>query len=251
MSVWTICALRPYECWCTVAASWARSSITQPPCSTDAKTCPCVLSPYGVPAGCCRRPHQTLQRYEKTDSHMLVCTDCPQPPLVRNSRSQEHCARKCKKVKKNFSCRWVTIAFCFPEAPNTATPPLPLSSCVFTYFCCSSFCSSPLLPVCLYRAFNFQRHNRKCHLLPFDRFTHGVQKQANVNFTLYEKKGTVHYFQRRSLLTMLTLWTRLLFSRERSGAKRDFSRADCLLMIAGRASFASGPWFFFFFLLTR
>ncbi|KAG8005603.1 Hepatocyte growth factor [Nibea albiflora] len=75
---------------------------------------------------------------------MLVCTDC-QPPLVRNSRSQEHCARKCKKVKKNFSCR----------------------------------------------AFNFQRHNRKCHLLPFDRFTHGAQKQANVNFTLYEKKDYI------------------------------------------------------------
>uniref|UniRef100_A0A3Q1G8B6 Hepatocyte growth factor a n=1 Tax=Acanthochromis polyacanthus TaxID=80966 RepID=A0A3Q1G8B6_9TELE len=84
----------------------------------------------------CRKSHQLLQKYEKTENHMLVCTDCPQPTLVRNSRSQEHCARKCKKVK----------------------------------------------------AFNFQRHNRKCHLLPFDRFTHGVQKQANINFTLYEKK---------------------------------------------------------------
>ncbi|TKS90811.1 Hepatocyte growth factor Hepatopoietin-A [Collichthys lucidus] len=94
------------------------------------------------PQGFCRKNHQSLQKYEKTEGHMLVCTDC-QPPLVRNSRSQEHCARKCKKVKKNFNCR----------------------------------------------AFNFQRHNRKCHLLPFDRFTHGAQKQANVNFTLYEKKG--------------------------------------------------------------
>ncbi|XP_038594870.1 hepatocyte growth factor a isoform X2 [Micropterus salmoides] len=91
------------------------------------------------------RSHQSLQKYEKTDSHMLVCTDCPHHPLVRNSRSQEHCARKCKKVKKNFNCR----------------------------------------------AFNFQRHSRKCHLLPFDRFTHGVQKQANVNFTLYEKKDYI------------------------------------------------------------
>eukprot|EP00064_Thunnus_orientalis_P016169 superscaffoldBa00003147_g16232 len=95
--------------------------------------------------GCCRRTHQSLQKYEKTESHMLVCTDCPQPSLVRSSRSQEHCARKCKKVKKNFNCR----------------------------------------------AFNFQRHNRKCHLLPFDRFTHGVQKQANTNFTLYEKKDYI------------------------------------------------------------
>ena len=55
--------------------------------------------------GCCKKSHQLLQKYEKTESHMLVCTDCPQTPLVRNSRSQEHCARKCKKVKKNFSCR--------------------------------------------------------------------------------------------------------------------------------------------------
>ncbi|XP_039648438.1 hepatocyte growth factor a isoform X1 [Perca fluviatilis] len=95
--------------------------------------------------GFCRRTHQSLQKYEKTENHLLVCTECPQPPLVRNSRSQEHCAHKCKKVKKNFNCR----------------------------------------------AFNFQRHNRKCHLLPFDRFTHGVQKQANVNFTLYEKKDYI------------------------------------------------------------
>ncbi|KAM6896809.1 hepatocyte growth factor-like [Lycodopsis pacificus] len=94
--------------------------------------------------GCCRA-HQSLQTYEKSDSHMLVCTDCPQPPLVRKSRSQEHCARKCKKVKKSFNCR----------------------------------------------AFNFHRHNRKCHLLPFDRFTHGVQKQASVNFTLYENKDYI------------------------------------------------------------
>uniref|UniRef100_A0A8D2ZJ23 Hepatocyte growth factor a n=1 Tax=Scophthalmus maximus TaxID=52904 RepID=A0A8D2ZJ23_SCOMX len=114
----------------------------------------CVLS------GCCRRTHQSLQRYEKTENHMLVCTDCPRTPLVRNSRSQEHCARKCKKVKKNFNCR----------------------------------------------AFNFQRHNRKCHLLPFDRFAHGAKKQANVNFTLYEKKdyireciiGTKDYRGRRA-----------------------------------------------------
>ncbi|CAG5927518.1 unnamed protein product [Menidia menidia] len=95
--------------------------------------------------GCCKKSHQLLQKYEKTESHMLVCADCPQSQLVRNSRSQEHCARKCKKVKKNFSCR----------------------------------------------AFNFQRHNRKCHLLPFDRFTHGVQKLANINFTLYEKKDYI------------------------------------------------------------
>lgn len=46
-------------------------------------------------------------------------------------------------------------------------------------------------PRSIRRAFNFQRHNRKCHLLPFDRFTHGAQRQPNGNFTLYEKKGTL------------------------------------------------------------
>uniref|UniRef100_A0A8C5HD14 Hepatocyte growth factor-like n=1 Tax=Gouania willdenowi TaxID=441366 RepID=A0A8C5HD14_GOUWI len=89
--------------------------------------------------------HLCILQYEKTENHMLVCTDCSRPPLVRTSRSQENCARKCKKVKKNFNCR----------------------------------------------AFNFQKHNRKCHLLPFDRFTHGVLKQANINFTLYEKKDYI------------------------------------------------------------
>uniref|UniRef100_A0A8C8DXZ8 Hepatocyte growth factor a n=1 Tax=Oryzias sinensis TaxID=183150 RepID=A0A8C8DXZ8_9TELE len=98
-----------------------------------------------VDTGCCRRTRQLLQKYEKTENYLLVCTDCHQQPVVRNGRSQEHCARKCKKVKGNFNCR----------------------------------------------AFNFQRHNRKCHLLPFDRFTQGVQKQANTSFTLYEKKDYI------------------------------------------------------------
>ncbi|XP_037552101.1 hepatocyte growth factor-like [Nematolebias whitei] len=105
----------------------------------------CVLVEV-LDTGCCQKPRrQFLQKYEKTESHVLVCTDCPLTPLVQRSRSQEHCARKCMKLKKKFSCR----------------------------------------------AFNFQRHNRKCHLLPFDRFTHGVQKQANINFTLYEKKDYI------------------------------------------------------------
>uniref|UniRef100_A0A3Q3JMG9 Hepatocyte growth factor n=1 Tax=Monopterus albus TaxID=43700 RepID=A0A3Q3JMG9_MONAL len=84
--------------------------------------------------GCCRRTHQSLQRYEKTENHLLVCTNCPQPVVVRNSRSQEHC---------------------------------------------------------MHYLHIFVRHNRKCHLLPFDRLTHSVQKQANVNFTLYEKKDYI------------------------------------------------------------
>ncbi|KAM8884118.1 hepatocyte growth factor-like isoform 1-T1 [Synchiropus picturatus] len=92
-------------------------------------------------ARCCRGSRQSLQKFEKTENHMLLCTDCPLQPSVRENQSQEQCARKCKKVK-SFNCR----------------------------------------------GFNFQRHNRKCHLLPFDRFTHGVQKKANANFTLYESK---------------------------------------------------------------
>uniref|UniRef100_A0A3Q2NV28 Hepatocyte growth factor a n=1 Tax=Fundulus heteroclitus TaxID=8078 RepID=A0A3Q2NV28_FUNHE len=93
--------------------------------------------------GCCRNPRRLfLQKYEKSENHMLLCSDCSQTPAIPKSCSQEQCARRCKK---NFSCR----------------------------------------------AFNYQRHNRKCHLLLFDRFTHGAQKQANVNFTLYEKKEYV------------------------------------------------------------
>lgn len=100
-------------------------------------------------AGFCIKTHQSLQKYEKTERHMLVCTDCPQPPLVRTSRSQEHCARKCKKVKKNFTCRWVAFSVCFVFAWNPGHgffmalfPSFFLSCCVdtvFTYFCCLSF----------------------------------------------------------------------------------------------------------------
>uniref|UniRef100_A0A6Q2XRU5 Hepatopoietin-A n=1 Tax=Esox lucius TaxID=8010 RepID=A0A6Q2XRU5_ESOLU len=46
-------------------------------------------------------------------------------------------------------------------------------------------------PVCFYRAFFFDHQNRKCHLLPFDRFMDGVQKEHRVNFDLYEKKDYV------------------------------------------------------------
>lgn len=66
---------------------------------------PKLVSSVLVLLGHSRKSHQSLQRYEKSDNHVLVCADCPQSPLVRTSRSQEHCARKCKKVKKNFNCR--------------------------------------------------------------------------------------------------------------------------------------------------
>lgn len=93
----------------------------------------------------------------------------------------------------------------FPSPPWTSSkkflgPPLTLlllslplpcrrSIYIFSVFIVCS--SRKLLPVCLppNRAFNFHRHNRKCHLLPFDRFSHGAQRQPSVNFTLYEKKG--------------------------------------------------------------
>ncbi|XP_056133728.1 hepatocyte growth factor a [Lampris incognitus] len=94
-----------------------------------------------VDPGCC---HPKLQKYEKTENHMLVCTGCPQDSNVQTTRSQERCARKCRKDKK-LSCR----------------------------------------------AFNFERHNNKCHLLPFDRLTPGAQIQANANFTLYESKDYI------------------------------------------------------------
>lgn len=57
---------------------------------------------------------------------------------------------------------------------------------------------SQLFPGCFFRAFNFQRHSKKCHLLPYDRFTNNVQKQANVSFTLYEKKGKYPNFLTRT-----------------------------------------------------
>lgn len=70
------------------------------------------------------------------------------------------------------------------------TPPFLPRRPIYIFWVFIARSSLKRLPLfCIYRAFNFQRHNRKCHLLPFDRFTHGVQKQANVNFTLYEKKG--------------------------------------------------------------
>lgn len=83
--------------------------------------------------------------------------------------------------------------------PHPPPPPLSFwishSIYIFLLFIIrSSFNDFPCAPD---RAFNFQRHNRKCHLLPFDRFTHGVQKQANINFTLYEKKGKCSRPQRR------------------------------------------------------
>lgn len=150
--------------------------------------------------GCCQKPRrQSLQKYEKSENHMLICTDCPQTPVVQNSRSQEHCARKCKK--KNFICRWVTASSffrLFSEFTWFPCIPVPCSDWLYLHiFCCLS-CGhlSTASPVCVCRAFNFQKANRKCYLLPFDRFTHGAQKQANINFTLCEKKGKCYCFQR-------------------------------------------------------
>ncbi|XP_055761631.1 hepatocyte growth factor-like [Salvelinus fontinalis] len=91
----------------------------------------------------CRK--QSLQQYQKSEDTRLLCPDCPQPSMVKNSRSLEHCARKCSKNKKTFTCR----------------------------------------------AFYFDHQNRKCHLLPFDRFMDGAHREHRVNFDLYEKKDYV------------------------------------------------------------
>ncbi|KAI7791795.1 hepatocyte growth factor a [Triplophysa rosa] len=41
------------------------------------------------------------------------------------------------------------------------------------------------------RVFYFDQLNRKCHLLPFDRFSEGAQKERKPNYDLYEKKDYV------------------------------------------------------------
>lgn len=203
-----------------------------------------------VLTGFSRRTRQSLQKYEKSESHMLVCTDCPLPHLVRNSRSQEHCAQKCKKVKKNFNCRWVAPFLCPVSEAKCVLISLSLlcsriEAQYLHIFVVYHWVISQLLPVCSCRAFNFQRHNRKCHLLPFDRFTHGVKKVANVNFTLYEKKGECRHFSEAAFPLPPTLnWccVFLFFSWERSGAERDslpnFPAGDCRLSLL-----TSAPWF--------
>lgn len=89
-------------------------------------------------------------------------------------------------------------------------PLTPLPLCVdslFTYLGCLSVVHLPITsPRCFHRAFNFQQHDRKCHLLPFDRFTHGVQTQANINFTLYEKKGKWHSIVRHKSCFFFLSW---------------------------------------------
>lgn len=121
------------------------------------------------------------------------------------------------------------------------SPPLPLCRHgIYTFrsfFVCSSPGCSPFVFSC--RAFNFQRHTRKCYLLPFDRFTRGVQKQADVNFTLYEKKG------KRG-----GVWRRfgLFFSREH-GERTDFYAgrlcvADCRLFSPRRLVDTIKTWLF-------
>ncbi|KAJ3612450.1 hypothetical protein NHX12_020725, partial [Muraenolepis orangiensis] len=54
---------------------------------------------------------------------------------------------------------------------------------------CASKCKRDKKFKC--RAFNFEKLNRKCHLLPFDRLSPGAQIEANVNFTLYQRKDYI------------------------------------------------------------
>lgn len=106
-------------------------------------------------------------------------------------------ARRWRKISTAGNFHFVGLSLRKAYSLVPLTPP---AWTQYLHISVHHFFISPLLPVCFYRAFNFQRHNRKCHLLPFDRFTHGVQKQANVNFTLYEKKGKCRNIQNKSLL---------------------------------------------------
>ncbi len=147
-----------------------------------------------------------------------------------------------EKFQLQVSC----ICFlCFPELQHMGSSwlrSLRSSSPVWTQYLhillVYHLLISGLLPVCFCRAFNFQRHNRKCHLLPFDRFTHGVQKQANVNFTLYEKKGKCVIF--RAKVDLFALWHFLM--RTFRGGK-GLTQATCLLVIACCASCDSSSVF--------
>lgn len=63
------------------------------------------------------------------------------------------------------------------------------------------------LLLCLspYRAFYFDQLNRKCHLLPFDRFSEGAQRERKPNYDLYEKKGK-YFFPFEELHSHLTFY---------------------------------------------
>lgn len=124
-------------------------------------------------AGCCRKSRQLLQRYEKTESHMLVCTDCPQLPLIRTSNSEERCARKCK-VKKNFNCRWIIFCSCVYLISRTCfffITRFPQSSCcpsgIYTFFLFYQLFISQLLPGCFSEPLTFSgtARNATCFLL--------------------------------------------------------------------------------------
>uniref|UniRef100_A0A6Q2XQS4 Hepatopoietin-A n=1 Tax=Esox lucius TaxID=8010 RepID=A0A6Q2XQS4_ESOLU len=108
-----------------------------------------------------------------------------------------------------------------------------------------------LLPVCFYRAFFFDHQNRKCHLLPFDRFMDGVQKEHRVNFDLYEKKdyvreciigSGVNYKGRRAVTKAkipCQSWTES-FPHEHTLGKKDLRGNFC----RNPKNESSGPWCF-------
>lgn len=185
-------------------------------------SCPHIL------AGFCIKTHQSLQKYEKTERHMLVCTDCPQPPLVRASRSQEHCARKCRKVKKNFTCRWVAFfcLFCvslksrrwFLHGLVPLIPPLLLcghSIYIFLLFIiCSSLNYFPCVPTGL-STFNGTTGNATC--FPLTASPRVCRGRPTSTLLCMKKKVNDVIFT----LLKLTLCTLLFFSWERSGAERD------------------------------
>lgn len=211
--------------------------------------CPRVL------AGFCKRTHQSLQKYEKTESHMLVCPDCPQPPLVRNSRSQEHCARKCKKVKKNFNCRWVSLSVsCFPEIQHmvsswTLTPPLlPCGRSIYIFLLfiiCSSLNYFPCVPTGL-STFSGTTGNATCS--PLTASPTACRSRPTSTLLCMKKKVNVIIFR----LVKLTSCTLVFFSWERSGAGRDL-RGQIVCWWLQVVLLASAPRFLrsLVFLLTQ
>uniref|UniRef100_A0A8B9K9C5 Hepatocyte growth factor n=1 Tax=Astyanax mexicanus TaxID=7994 RepID=A0A8B9K9C5_ASTMX len=66
---------------------------------------------------------------------------------------------------------------------------------LLSFFCSKMFSPSfnleRFLPFSLCRAFNYDHINGTCHLLSFDRFTEGAQKERRANHDLYEKKDYV------------------------------------------------------------
>ncbi|KAM6985866.1 hepatocyte growth factor a [Aplochiton taeniatus] len=72
----------------------------------------------------------------------------------------------------------------------TACPLLPLARSSRSLERCARRCSK-VKKSFLCRAFNFEPHNKKCHLLPYDSLSPGAQAEPHLNFSLYQNKDYV------------------------------------------------------------